>query len=186
MARINIEDKLWKDRRFQNLLIKLGDRQKAKGCIVELWTLAQENWFPNRNLIPLKDFHDSELQPAADVGLAEVRQDGVFAVGSEKAFEWLFERQDSGRKGGIASAKAKSSKAQAMLSIAQPDSSSEQQTQASSSSSSSLSSSSSDSSSLSNTQEGVKNLKVELGAAALEWKKTQASLVKPAKTWWIS
>lgn len=107
MARLNIETKLWSDPRFQTLMILVGDRQKAKGMVLELWTLAQEHWFPNRALIPENVFSDLGLDAVIQAGLAERREGGVYARGSEEHFCWLFDRQDAGRRGGLASAKAR-------------------------------------------------------------------------------
>lgn len=115
MARLNVETKLWADPRFQTLMILVGDRQKAKGMVVELWTVAQEHWFPNRELIPEQIIADLGLDPVVQVGLAERRDDGVYAKGSEDHFGWLFERQEAGRRGGIASAKSRKDAIEAKL-----------------------------------------------------------------------
>lgn len=104
MARINIEDSLWKDDRFQDLMIKTGNRHTAKGMILELWTLAQEYWFPNRKAIPLERIRQAGLQLVIDVGLAVIEESGVKAIGTDKAFDWLFQRQEAGKKGGKANA----------------------------------------------------------------------------------
>lgn len=104
MARINIEDSLWKDDRFQDLMIKTGNRHTAKGMILELWTLAQEYWFPNRKAIPLERIKQAGLQLVIDVGLAVIEESGVKAIGTDKAFDWLFQRQEAGKKGGKANA----------------------------------------------------------------------------------
>lgn len=115
MARLNIETKLWADPRLQTLMILVGDRQKAKGMVVELWTVAQEHWFPNRELIPEQTVADLGLDPVVQVGLAERREEGVYAKGSEEHFAWLFERQEAGRRGGIASARARKEAGEAKL-----------------------------------------------------------------------
>jgi hypothetical protein len=103
VARINIEDSLWKDERFQDLMIKTGNRHTAKGMLVELWALAQEYWFPDRKLIPLERIQRAGLDLVLEVGLAVQKAEGIFAVGTEKAFDWLFQKQDAGKKGGIKS-----------------------------------------------------------------------------------
>lgn len=100
MARINIEDSLWKDDRFQDLMIRVANRHTAKGMLVELWSLAQEFWFPERKLIPVERIRRSGLDLMLEVGLAIEKEGGVFAVGTEKAFDWLFQKQSAGRKGG--------------------------------------------------------------------------------------
>lgn len=104
MARINIEDSIWKDDRFQDLMIKTGNRHTAKGMILELWTLAQEYWFPERKLIPLDRIRQAGLQLVVDVGLAVIQEAGVKAIGTDKAFDWLFQRQAAGKAGGKANA----------------------------------------------------------------------------------
>lgn len=139
MARINIEDSLWKDDRFQDLMIRVSNRHTAKGMLIELWSLAQEYWYPERKCIPMERIQRCGLELVIEVGLAEVREEGVFAVGADKAFEWLFERKAAGKKGGL----AKASKAK--LGLVKP--SKTKQNVPSSSSSFSFSSSSSDSSS---------------------------------------
>jgi len=113
MARINIEDSLWKDERFQDLMIKVGSRHAAKGMVVELWTLAQEYWFPEKKLIPADKIKRAGLDAVVEVGLAEVRESGIFAIGADTAFGWLFQRQDAGKKGGRPSKTGKRPKATA-------------------------------------------------------------------------
>lgn len=98
MARLNIESKLWADPRFQELMIRVGNRHTAKGMILELWTLAQESWFPDRQLIPPDAIERAGLKPVLDAGLAEVRPGGVYACGSEEAFAWLFQKQEAGKR----------------------------------------------------------------------------------------
>lgn len=98
VARINIETKLWADPRFQDLMIKTGNRHAAKGMVLELFSLAQEYWYPGRKHIPRTAFERSGLGPTIETGLAELKDDGVKCVGSEDAFAWLFEKQEAGKK----------------------------------------------------------------------------------------
>lgn len=104
MARINIETSIYRDPEFQELLIKVGDRLRAKGMLQEFWERAQEQWFPHRKLVPMSVIEKLGLHQLIEVGLAEIRDGGVYARGSEKAFAWLFEASEKGRKGGKASA----------------------------------------------------------------------------------
>ncbi len=108
MARINIETTLWGHPGFQELLIKVGSRHAAKGMVVEFWTLAQEHWFPARELVPMEKVQKFGLEPVIAAGLAEVRDGGVYASGSEEAFAWLFQKQEAGMR----SAEAKKKNAQ--------------------------------------------------------------------------
>lgn len=105
MARLNIELSINRDQRFQELLIKVGDRQKAKGILWELWELAQQYWVPNRKPIPREVWDRSGLpQALLDVRLASLRDDGIYAAGAEEQFAWLFQKIDAGRAGGKKSA----------------------------------------------------------------------------------
>lgn len=102
MARINIETSLWGKTAFQNLLIKVGDRHKAKGMVVELFTLAQKFWFPKMELIPIDAIHESDLEPCLNAGLAEERDGFAYVFGTEKSFAWLFQKSTAGHRSGEA------------------------------------------------------------------------------------
>lgn len=107
MARINVETKVWSMPAVQKLMIKMGDRHKAKGVLIDLWELAQTHWFPDRKLIPEQAFKHADLPDILfDLGLAEKRLGGIYAKGSEEAFAWLFEK----RAAGLASAEARKEK----------------------------------------------------------------------------
>lgn len=159
-ARINIESDLFTRNEWTDLVIHFKDRAKALGELNWAWITAQQFWFPDRNPIPHDVWKLQRLNDALiDCGFAEKREDGVYMKGSEAQFSWLFQKQESGRKGGEASAKkraeqnttdvisissdaqADSSAAQAPLDDAQVDSSAVKQIQPSYSFSSSYSSS---------------------------------------------
>lgn len=108
MARINIEDSLYRDGRFIKLCIKLGNKWTALGALIEAWALAQTyvNIEDPCGLIPLIDWGKKEIcQAIIDVGLAEIRDDRVYMRGAAEQFHWLWERKIAGRKGGLATAK---------------------------------------------------------------------------------
>lgn len=121
MVRINVENMLWSDHRFQKLLIAVGDRHKSIGLAVDLWVLAQKYWIPNKLPIPHHEFEKSGLPLVLiECGLAESREDGIYAKGAEEHFAWWFKKQGAGKTGGNASAaKRRLSTAQALLSDAQ-------------------------------------------------------------------
>ncbi len=48
--------------------------------------------------VPLEDMVKWELQPVIDSGWAVVRENGVYAIGSEKQFAWYRQRVDAGKK----------------------------------------------------------------------------------------
>lgn len=106
MARINVEDDLFGDFRFENLVEKLGDLEKAIGKMVRIWKLAQKYWVDNKSLIPHEIFEKGPWQTVLEVGLAEKRETGYYVSGSEKQFAWIFQKSSAGKK----SAEARMSK----------------------------------------------------------------------------
>lgn len=103
MARINIEDTLFKEKSFEKLLLKLGSKRAALGALVEAFILAQK-WYKataSDRLIPLHEWKREEIaDELIEVGFAEIREHGVYVRGSEEQFAWLLQRQEAGAKGG--------------------------------------------------------------------------------------
>lgn len=107
MARINFEDEIAADARFRRLVKLLdGDEDKANGMLLRFWRLAQKYW-GNGLLVPFDEFKAEELQPILTCGLAEVRELGVYAKGSELRFDWYLQRVEAGKRS-VASRKLKS------------------------------------------------------------------------------
>jgi hypothetical protein len=103
MARLNIESSLWTNPRFQLFMIKIGDRHRAIGMLVDLWTLAQQYWCPAKDLIPFQTWTEAGLSDELiECGLAERRDLGIYARGSESHFQWWFDgieqRKNAGKK----------------------------------------------------------------------------------------
>lgn len=100
MARINIEDSLFKDERFAELMLALGSRTLALGSIVESFILAQKHFSTtvNDRLIPFNEWqrikHGDQLVVC---GLAEVRDAGVYVKGSKENFAWIIQRSEAGK-----------------------------------------------------------------------------------------
>ena len=139
MARINVEDSLFRDNRFLKLTIKTGSAPLALGLVVQAWIVAQKFYLTESQTIPLEEWKSQELSDLLiDVGLAEVLEDGVRMKGIDAQFAWLKQRVESGRKGGQARAIKRE---QAVASGRLAKSSKSKQTQASYSSSYSSSSS---------------------------------------------
>lgn len=96
MARINIEDSLFKDPRFFDLVAKVGCKFKAMGLVTFAWILAQEHWIKHRS-IPAKAWPKA-LDALIEVELAGRREDGsVYVKGSKAAFAWLDQRSNAGK-----------------------------------------------------------------------------------------
>lgn len=99
MARINIEDSLYADNRWLQLVIKCGCQYKAKGILFSAWALAQKNWLAHR-CIPGKAW-SQDFEVLIEVELATRRADGtIYIKGSKKAFAWLEQRSEAGAIGG--------------------------------------------------------------------------------------
>lgn len=97
MARINIEDSLFKDKRWIRLIIKTGCEHKALGILCGAWILSQTHWLRYRS-IPEKAW-PKDFDVLIEVELATRRSDGtVYVKGSQKAFKWLDQRSESGQK----------------------------------------------------------------------------------------
>lgn len=100
MARINIEDTLDDDPRFQYLQ-KLVGRQTAYGVWRDVAKQAQQYWKKDRSLIPKHIFKFIENHQAmVDSDLVEEHDHGFKLVGSEEAFAWLIQKVNAGKKGG--------------------------------------------------------------------------------------
>lgn len=99
MARINIEDQLFTDGRFIQLVGKIGDIQ-ATGLVILAFKLAQTYWLKGE-LIP-KDvfFYRNEFKNLLEIGFAEEKDDGIYISGSKEQFSWLIQRKNAGKKGG--------------------------------------------------------------------------------------
>lgn len=109
MARINLEDSLFTDGRFLNLIAKTGNVDSALGAVVRAFMLAQKYYLDESNdrLIPFNEWQRQLIDNSIiDVGLAEKRENGIYVVGSEEQFNWLLQRQAAGKK----SAETKSEK----------------------------------------------------------------------------
>jgi hypothetical protein len=131
VARINIEDKLYKDQRFTNLCIRLGSKWAALGALAEAWSLAQDfvTLENPKGLVPLSDWKKKRAcQDIIAEGLGEIVAvagiDAVYLSGAEEQFAWLIAAQEKGRKGGLAKAASSANPSQPPGSPSLPSSSS--------------------------------------------------------------
>lgn len=105
MARINIEDSLFKDKRFTDLCIKLSSRRLAIGALVEAWILAQQHVsiLNPKGLIPKEDWIDQDISNEIITCKLAVESEGIIEiVGGEKNFAWLVQKKEAASKGGTA------------------------------------------------------------------------------------
>lgn len=83
MSHIKIEDSLFSDQRFLNLIAELGNSHMALGMIVSTFKLAQKHW-PAQ--IPTNNW-PQEFNPIIKVGLAIVFPDSIYVCGSRDQIE---------------------------------------------------------------------------------------------------
>jgi hypothetical protein len=96
MARINIEDSIFTDPKYLNLLIKVGDQYKALGLIVTAFKLAQTHWLKTQS-IPAENW-PKDLDILIDCGLAEKLEAGsIYVKGSKEQFNWLVQKSEAGK-----------------------------------------------------------------------------------------
>lgn len=99
MARLNIEDSLFKDGRFTELALAFGSRHMAIGAVVDLFLVAQEFYLkqPNR-MIPMRDFELRKCSmKAIEAGFGEIVDSNfVYVYGSKEQFSWLLQKQEAG------------------------------------------------------------------------------------------
>jgi len=107
LARINIEDSLYKDGRFTDLCIKLGSKWAALGALVEAWSFAQSFVTPENpsGKVSLDQWNRHRIcNDIVAVGLAEILDDEVTMSGALEQFKWLVTAKIKGSKGGLAKA----------------------------------------------------------------------------------
>lgn len=100
MARVNIEDSIFTDYRFMNLVLKLGNPDTALGALARAWRLAQDYYLreDTGRKIPLSDWKQQGMNDALiEVNLARVEDDHVYVSGSETQFAWLAQKSDAGK-----------------------------------------------------------------------------------------
>jgi hypothetical protein len=108
VARINIEDSIFKDQRFINLMFKLGSLEMALGSLVRAWMLAQKWFLSPEKMIPISDWKTQGIKDEIiEVGLATQIGEKIRLSGSDAQFGWLMQCSAAGKKGGPAAAMAR-------------------------------------------------------------------------------
>jgi hypothetical protein len=109
LSRINIEDSIYKDPRFSDLILLLGSRVAAIGALVEAWSLAQKWYLSNDRLVPIEEWQKHKVPDAViEVGLAKLENGKIRVSGADEQFKWLLQRSDAGKKSHAKSLKKKS------------------------------------------------------------------------------
>lgn len=99
MARVNTEDGLTADYRFRKLTRLLGNEDTACGMLNRFWRIAQDFWGQEMTLMPWDIFEGEGFQPILECGLAEKRDDGIYAKGAEEHFAWYLQKCQASKKG---------------------------------------------------------------------------------------
>lgn len=108
LARINIEDELFRDARFLWLSEEVGGSAKALGFLVQFWLAAQRRWGQGE-LLPASEFLPM-WEPLIKVGFAKRIDDSVYARGAEERFAWYRTRKKAAVEAGKKSAKVRKSR----------------------------------------------------------------------------
>jgi len=107
LARINIDDSLFKDNRFTDLCIALGSRRLALGAVVEAFVLAQQQVSIENptGIVPEEKWIEQSIAPEIQrCRLAELKDGHFELVGAKEQFSWLLQRKIAALKGGEVSA----------------------------------------------------------------------------------
>lgn len=110
MPRINIDDTLRNDPRFEALCQELG-KPMAYGTLICLWDLGMAYWRQSKSLIPHHIFNS--LQNASHLlrlGFVELRDGFVYCRGAEEKWKFILSHSENGKKGGVASAESRNQK----------------------------------------------------------------------------
>jgi hypothetical protein len=99
VARLNIEDSLFREDGFLSLVELTGNKYIAIGMLVSAFSLAQKYWI-SHGYIP-KDEWTESLEAVVSVRLAVASDNGVYVKGSKEQFSWLQQKHDAGKKGGL-------------------------------------------------------------------------------------
>lgn len=102
MARLNIEDSIFKDNRFMKLVVARGGLEAALGALVHAWIIAQKYYLTESKAIPWEEWEARELShDLINAGLAVREGDFVTMRGADEQFSWLRQRVEAGRRGGL-------------------------------------------------------------------------------------
>ncbi len=110
MARININDKLWSDPRFDALKIMVGNEFVAIGIVVKAFRMAQEFWSDGEKLIPAETWDLYPFSYLEKAGLADRTDSGIYVKGSQDNFDWLSKKRAAGKAGGLKSVQSRQNK----------------------------------------------------------------------------
>lgn len=101
MARINVDDAIYRDPRFFDLCIKLGNRFLALGVCVAAWDLGQK-WYlrsPHKT-IPIDEWNKSGIpQGFLEVGLGFPGEGGIHVCGIDRYAQWIEKCKIAGAHG---------------------------------------------------------------------------------------
>jgi hypothetical protein len=101
MARLNIEDSLFDDKRFIKLAALFNSKIKAIGWWVVVAKVAQSYWKDGKEHIPESIYKYNKIpKEFIESGLIEKTEFGYYLAGSEENFAWISSKVANGKKGG--------------------------------------------------------------------------------------
>lgn len=100
MARINIDDTLYGDPRFEIIVRKIGI-DLAVGQFVRIAKLAQKFWLDGKKPIPENLYKYGEFsEHFIETDFVQRVEGGLYLHGSEEQFSWIWAKRENGKKGG--------------------------------------------------------------------------------------
>lgn len=90
--KISVDPGIRSDPRFQNLILKIGDAEKAMGRLVNVWSIGCA-YFREGKAIPSEYAKILGCDQLIECGLAIETEEGVVVKGSEEHFSWAKERR---------------------------------------------------------------------------------------------
>jgi hypothetical protein len=115
MARINVEDSIYRDPRFVQLCAKVGGMATALGTLVMAWDAAQRAFWKHSKTVPIEELRNKieHLEQLVQVGLARIENGTeVYIAGSEEAFRSLEAKREKRRLAGQKSGEVRRKKAE--------------------------------------------------------------------------
>lgn len=101
MARINFDDRVESAEEFWALLrLVAGDRDRALGMLLRLFRIGQEA-YKKGTAIQASELRAKGLEPMIESGWVVPYEDGFMVLGAEKHFDWIKQRVEAGRNGGL-------------------------------------------------------------------------------------
>lgn len=113
MARINVEDSIYRDPRFVRLCAETGSMEAALGSLILIWDEAQLAFRKGSKYVPIEALSSKlkHFQALVNCGFIRLETDELaYVSGSEKAFDYLQKKREAAAAGGKKSGEVRKKK----------------------------------------------------------------------------